>query len=430
MQVKKKLLEAKEDSPEFKEFMDTISKVPHPFISAWRRNYEKALKEGEVEMGALRGQTVGDAATAAAGMQVASTLEIFSAVIRGFQRYMDDSFVKKYVTDSVVFKIPLTEYRELVAGISAGELPHTEKMIDYFSVDLSTPESERGGKVTWTRALLEDVTFDVQAEMAEGLGHAIALKILKDIIDAVMVLKNAAGAGYEYLNSAKMPLGAVKTISSPITWDEFLSVIGAVDTGGLAVTAVWDAKTADPVPADIGRAFALNATVVGYITGYEISSASAGKLWINLTKDKAPIFDNMVATAVNGTMSVTIDGEEVSEGYKHYGPADFCLVSPDVYWQLLNIIQMTNVLYEGSTDPINRGVIKLALGTTISKQSVLPPGTIVALNSEKAVALVTRRALKIEPVLFPVWNEYGFIGTVRYATKVIYPTAVQIGQIA
>ena len=429
MQVKKKLLEAKEDSPEFKEFMDTISKVPHPFISAWRRNYEKALKEGEVEMGALRGQTIGDAATAAAGMQVASTLEIFSAVIRGFQRYMDDSFVKKYVTDSVVFKIPLTEYRELVAGISAGELPHTEKMIDYFSVDLSSPESERGGKVTWTRALLEDVTFDVQAEMAEGLGHAIALKILKDIIDAVMVLKNAAGAGYEYLNSAKMPLGAVKTISSPITWDEFLSVIGAVDTGSLAVTAAWNAGTA-PVAADIGKAVTDDTAVVGYLTGYELGTGTTGKLWINLTTVKTAIADNSVVAVVEGTGNVTIHEASVSEGYKHYGPADFCLVSPDVYWQLLNIIQMTNVLYEGSTDPINRGVIKLALGTTISKQSVLPPGTIVALNSEKAVALVTRRALKIEPVLFPVWNEYGFIGTVRYATKVIYPTAVQIGQIA
>jgi hypothetical protein len=115
-------------------------------------------------------------------MQVFATLEIFNAVIRGFTRYMDDSFVKKYTTENVVFKVPRTEYQELAGTISSGQLPHTEKLIDYVTVDLSSPESEKGGKVTWTRALLEDITFDVQAEMAEGLGHANAYMMMKDIL--------------------------------------------------------------------------------------------------------------------------------------------------------------------------------------------------------------------------------------------------------
>jgi hypothetical protein len=38
--------------------------------------------------------------------------------------------------------------------------------------------------------------------------------------------------------------------------------------------------------------------------------------------------------------------------------------------------------------------------------------------------------LKIEPVLFPVWNEYGFIGTVRYGVTTIYSGAIQVGQTA
>jgi hypothetical protein len=116
--------------------------------------------------------------------------------------------------------------------------------------------------------------------------------------------------------------------------------------------------------------------------------------------------------------------------FKTYGPPDYALVSADLYWQLLNIIQMTNVLYEGSTDPVQRGAIKLALGCTILKQSVLPQGTMYALNSQKAVALVTRRTLRIEPVLFPVWNEYGFIGTVRYGLCPIFPAAVQKGSVS
>jgi hypothetical protein len=369
MNTRKVLLESvdmsnpKPNSVWEKEIMDNVISVvkqaeatQHPFFVGVNgkhglyREYKKWLEEaGEPEKGALRGQTAGDAYLAGSGMQVAATLEIFNAVVRGFTRYMDDSFVKKYTTESVVFKVPKVEYQELVAGIdpTSGQLPHTEKKIDYAVVDLSNPESERGGKVTWTRSLLEDVTFDVQAEMMEGLGHAIAKKMMADII-------------YYLLNTTvgNMPYGAKKLVTAgAITWHQFLGVLGAVD--------------------------------IGVQTGTDADTGAAT--------------------------------------FKTYGPADFALVSPDVYWQLLEIIQMTNVLYEGSTDPVNRGIIRLALGCTIVKQSLLPPNTVIALNSEKAIALVSRRALKIEPVLFPVWNEYGFIGTVRYGITRIFEQAIQIG---
>jgi len=348
MNTNKRLLEAKETDQELQEFIKRAEAIQHPFKNGFYANFAKHLTEAaEPEMGELRGQTVGDAVGAGANMQVAATLEIFNAVIRGFTRYMDGSFVKKYTTESVVFKVPLLEYQELVDDISAGELPHTEKKIDYAVVDLSNPESEKGGKVSWTRSLLEDVTFDVQAEMLEGLGHAIAKKIMGKLI--YTLLNTTAG---------NMPSGAVIAISNPIVWSEFLAVVGAVDIG--------IATGADP-----------------------------------------------------DTGAVT---------YKTYGPADYCLVSSDVYWQLLNIIQMTNVLYEGSTDPVNKGVIKLALGCTILKQSLLPPNTIIAVNSQKAIAMVTRRTLKIEPVLFPVWNEYGFIGTVRFGVTNLFEQAIQMGQ--
>jgi hypothetical protein len=340
-----------EHKKEIESFYKTSVAMQEPFFMNFVENYQKHLEEaGEPEKGALRGQTYGDMFAAGAGMYVAATLEIFNACIRGFMRYMDDSFVRKFTTDSVVWKMPLVEYQEYVAGIdTTGQLPHTEKQISYASVDLSNPESERGGKVTWTRALLEDVTFDVQAEMAEGLGHAIAKKIMADIIKTLLTV-----------DGSSMPHGSLETISASIAWSEFLAVIGDVDKG--------------------------------------------------------------VITAED-----TDTGEET---WKTYGPPDYCLVSPDVYWQLLNIIQLTNVLYEGSTDPINRGNIKLALGCTISKQSLLPAGCIIALNSQKAIALVSRRALKIEPVLFPVWNEYGFIGTVRYGVTILYPLSIQIGAVS
>ena len=352
-------------------FLKQTKTMYHMFVEKWTENIQKMgmdgykawqkenLTEAEIEMGYLRGQTVGDSVGAQALSQVFATLEIFNAVVRGYTRYMDDSFVKKYTTENVVFKVPKTEYQELAGPISSGQLPHTEKTIDYATVDLSSPESEKGGKVTWTRALLEDITFDVQAEMAEGLGYSIAYMMMKDILTEVRQTTTSLGVtvyqgGLAAVQSSQMPRGAVIQINNPILWTDFLAVVAAVDTGV----------------------------------------------------------------------------QQVDGSFKTYGPPDYVLVSPDVYWQLLSIVQMTNVLYEGSTDPVQRGAIKLALGCTILKQSVLPSGTMYALNSQKAIALVTRRTLKIEPVLFPVWNEYGFIGTVRYGLTPIFPQSVQKGSVS
>jgi hypothetical protein len=388
MNTHKRLVESVMDDAQFKDsgvnaFLKSIKYMNHLFVERWNENFAKMgaegfkqwqkenLTEGEIEMGALRGQTVGDstgvpapgAGNAGGYLQVYPTMEIFNAVVRGFTRYMDDSFVKKYTTENVVFKVPKTEYQELAGPISSGQLPHTEKTIDYVTVDLSSPESEKGGKVTWTRSLLEDITFDVQAEMAEGLGHAIAYMMMKDILvnsytTTPYLPPHVSGGpttitqgGLGAVPASGMPRGSIIQINNPILWTDFLAVVGAVDIG----IAQSDGST------------------------------------------------------------------------KTYGPPDYVLVSTDIYWQLLNIIQMTNVLYEGSTDPVNRGAIKLALGCTILKQSVLPAGTIYALNSQKAIALVTRRTLKIEPVLFPVWDEYGFIGTVRYGVTPIFNAAVQKG---
>lgn len=339
MKSKKLLFETKTTDPEIQEFIDSTK--THPFMKKWMLNLRKQpypLKEavgvaGEPEAGHMVGQTYGDNADkVGTDYQVMATIEVFNAVVRGFTRYMDDSFVRKYTTDSVKFYVPLVEYQELAAGIATHELPHSEKQVDYASVDLSAPESEKGCKVSWTRALMEDATFDVQAELMEGLGHAIAVMIMKDILQTICGYHLTPTTIAAYI--ATLAHGDVRTISNPITWAQFLATVSDVDIG------ISDTSDSD---------------------------------WTPTTKT--------------------------------YGPADYVLVSTDVYWQLLNIIQLTNVLYEGSTEPINSGRIKLALGCTILKQSLLPTGYIIALNSEKAIALVTRRALKIEPVLFPVNQE-------------------------
>lgn len=315
----------------------------HPFIKTYMKNYAKETALA-IEKGEARGQSVSDASGASANQQVAATLQILNSVIRGYNRYMSDVFVKKYTTDATSFKIPLTEYQELADDITTDAvLALSNKKIDYVTIDLASPESERGAKVTWTRNAIEDTTFDLQGELLEGLGFAIAAKQMKVIIAAL-------GA----ISAADFASGSIVDLSASITWAEFLSVVGAVDVG---------------------------------------------------------VIQN-------------------DNTYKTYGPADICLVSPDIYWQLFNIIQMTNVLYEGSTEAVKQGVIKLALGTTIVKMSLLPSGTMYAMNSAKAIAMVIKRALKLEPIIFPEQNRYGFVGTVRFGVGTIFKAAIQKGTVS
>jgi hypothetical protein len=345
MNSKTVLKEFSETDPVVSELLGNNSFTTHPFVKQYFKNFTmKETTDLSTEKGMARGQTVGDAAGAGSNMQVAATTEILNTVIRGYNRYMSDTFVKKYTTESTIFKVPKTEYQELVDSATDYTVPATNKLIDYVTIDLTTPESEKGAKVTWTRSAIEDASFDLQGELLEGLGQAIAIKILKDVLATILAV-----------TEGNQPSGAtIEITAAGITWKEFLSVVGAVDTGVL----------------------------------------------------------------------------QDDDTYKSYGPADYTLVSPDIYWQLLDIIQMTNVLYEGSTDPVKAGIIKLALGTTIVKLSQLPRGTIVALNSQKAVAMVTRRSLKLEPILKPEENRYGFMGTVRYGSARVFEQAIQIGQIA
>lgn len=331
------------EDPNFKLFLKSATNCPYfkEFAEQWEA---KKLAEGEIETGALTGPAkTAEPGLSTLGFSVAATYEIYNAVIRGYKRYMDDSFVRKYTTTNTIFRMPLVEYQELVASMDGnGEFPHTEKQIKYASVDLTPIATEKGGKCTWTRAMLEDCTFDVQAEMAEGMGHAIAYQQMKTILDALL-----------NIDRTLTPTGGTISLSAAIKWEEFLSVIAAVDIG---------------IPQGDGST-------------------------------------------------------------KTYGPADVVLVSPDIYWQLANIVQMTNVLYYQDAAMVKKGVIELALGCRIVKESVLPAGTVIALNSEKAIMLVTRRSLRIEPVLFPVWNEYGFIGSVRYGVKTLFEGAIEIGQV-
>ena len=416
-----------------------------------RTALEAKYKEtGEPEAGALKGfAPSGD--TSLDNLTV--TREVFGSALRGFDLYMDDSFVRKFQTESDTFFYPKTEYSEIVDEISSSygvgeQPPHGEKGLGsvYFNL-----QHERGSQVTWTRAAVESATYDVQGEMLEGLGHNIAVDMMLSIINQIITSTTgdaSTNASIPYKDW--MPVEGMtftKHASGGITFLQFLAILAALDEGYVKqiVTASANANDVLPSECDLG-AKVVDVTqsnlVVGVLVGYQpftaISPGTTVMKWVLMTKlgvtinasDELTLVDQPNSPPTNGaTASAGVMysvASVASYGLRKYGGPDTVLVSVDVFWDLMAILQFTNTLFTGNTSAIEDGVLTTKFGTRIVKESLLPLNTVVAINSAKALGLCIRRNIKIEPILFPVWNSYGFLGTVRYDAEALYPESMQV----
>jgi len=110
------------------------------------------------------------------------------------------------------------------------------------------------------------------------------------------------------------------------------------------------------------------------------------------------------------------------------GPADYAVCSPAIYWQLLALDQFVNSLYAGSDEVMRTGVAKTMLGVTVVRDSGMEADAIFVLNKAKAIGLVTRRGVTVEPFEHPEDNEYGFIASTRAKTHVLVPKSIAVGE--
>lgn len=113
-----------------------------------------------------------------------------------------------------------------------------------------------------------------------------------------------------------------------------------------------------------------------------------------------------------------------------YGPADYFLCPPKIYWQLLALDQFVNSLYTGSVESIKSGVLQTTLGVTVVKITGLADNRCYALNSGKAVGRVTRAEPTVEPYEKPDENEYGFVLSMVASHTAIFKAAVARGDAA
>jgi hypothetical protein len=237
---------------------------------------------------------------------VMATQELLNQILMGMETYIPLDFARQYTTNKAILNIPVGTYGAIAGAIAASVFVDSPKTETEVVISL---DEEYGVQISWTRAHLEDATWDVMAEQNEGAGRGI-----KACLCDLLVTELIANATH---------LGAVVDLTN---WTEIVAFLGATDIAG-------------------------------------------------------------------------------------YGQSDYCLVSPTDYWALLGLDQFVNALYAGTDEVMRSGVAKTMTGCTFVKcEGITEP---IAVNSKKAIALVTRRSLTVEPYEHPELNQYGFIASIR-----------------
>jgi hypothetical protein len=162
----------------------------------------------------------------------------------------------------------------------------------------------------------------------------------------------------------------------------------------------------------------------GAVAGFSTGAAGAGVTWVS-----------------SGSVGITFtDFKNVCSkvDLAGYGPVNTVICSPSIYWQLLDLEELTSALYNGGPEVMNSGVLKTTFGVDIIKCDTLriPTGAVVgqfqrdyiiAMNRDKALAFVERRGLQIDPFERPETNNYGYVASCRFAVAPIWTGAAGIG---
>ena len=146
---------------------------------------------------------------------VAATLEMLNMIIMGAEAHVPLDFARIFTTQMATMKIPVGTYgvaSEITAGAFT-DAPKTEVEVDI------ALDKEYGTLVSWTRAHLEDATWDVMAEQVQGAGYAIQAKLCSLLVTAIL---GAGGATH---------VGVIADYEDWNDWVEFLSAVDVAEHG-------------------------------------------------------------------------------------------------------------------------------------------------------------------------------------------------------
>ncbi len=175
------------------------------------RAFEKDFIRKVLEEAKLEGNITDESS------DVDASLEIYNSVIVGIQRYAPLDFVRNFKTDSATFKLPIGTVG-VASGISSGAMPNsplTSTMVDV------TLDDEFGIESTWSRAYLQDATWDVMALQNEWAGYASQFEMVRRCIVEMEANGTAVGATDPFASWSNLVDFLAKTDIAGYGWSNY-----------------------------------------------------------------------------------------------------------------------------------------------------------------------------------------------------------------
>jgi len=371
--------------------------------------FRKLMKLMETE-GTLQGDVDTESdATNALGV-------VYDQIVMGVEEYHPLDFARIFNTTKSQLVVPIGTHGIATKRAAGGAFAAGEKTTTFATIDL---DEEYGLTVSWTKAHLEDATWDVLAEQMQGAGYGIQHKACERLLREAQDIDAASLAG-----------GAFVTIASrtAITWAEFLAVLARTDVGGVGMADYCLVS-----PARYWQLLALPEFVSSLYAGSdEVMRSGIAKLMMGVTVIKVSDLGDAVQVKYDGGAvanlvkdeAFTNGGEGGGTGVGFIG-GDACISGT---FGGTNKVGLATLIVTSGTILDNDVLTGSTSGATIVVDGTINNwADIIAVNKKKALALVYRRNIEVEPQEKPDENWYGFVASIRAKADALVNSAIAIG---
>lgn len=339
--------------------------------------------------------------------------EVYRQIIMGVEEHHPLDFARIYQTDKMQLKIPVGTHGIAVKRAAGGTFTAGEKTQSPVTVTL---DQEYGLDTSWTKAHLEDASWDVLSEQNQNAGYAVQHKLAERLLREIQHIDIASLAGAAHIAIANQ---------SAITWAEFMALVGAVDIAGTG--------PADYVlcsPKKYWQLLAHDQFVNSLYAGSdEVMRTGIAKTMFGVTVVRMSDMGDVVQAKYDAGAVADLVKDEAFTGTVQGASTGFILADSMISGTFGGSDKVGLVTLLISTGAIvdNQVLTGTSTATVVVAGAVGAWSDIIALNSRKALALVYRRHLEIEPFQYPDQNRYGFTTSVRAKAAAVVKAAIAVG---
>jgi len=364
----------------------------------------KVLKEAE---GTLQGAVDTETdATSALG-------EVYRQIIMGVEEHHPLDFARIYQTDKMQLLVPVGTHGVATKRAAGGTFTAGEKTQSPVTITL---DQEFGLDTSWTKAHLEDASWDVLAEQTQNAGYAVQHKLCERLLRRIQHIDAASLASAAHVAIANQ---------SAITMAEFTAMLAAVDIQG---TGPPDYVLVSPKK--YWQLLSLTEFVSSLYAGSdEVMRTGIAKTMFGVTVVRISDMGMITQAKYDGGAVADLVKDEAFTGTVQGASTGFILADSCISGTFggSNKTGLVTCLVSTGALVDNQLLTGTGTGTVLVNGNPGAWSDIIALNSKKALALVYRRNIEIEPFQYPDQNRYGFTTSVRAKTGAVVPSAIAVG---